>query len=252
MKYIIANWKIKLSPSQEIALAQKAASLNINQEKVTVSLNPSFLSLLEVSKIIKNTSIKLGAQDCFWEDSGAYTGEVSPRHLKEIGCENVLVGHSERRAYLGESSTIVNKKIRAIVDVELCPVLCVGESAEQRRSGSKDHIIRRQVELGLHNINLTGSQKLIVAYEPIWAIGTGRPAMISDITYMHQVIYQALIDLFAKSLVENNTFILYGGSVDSSNIAEFFKQDLIDGVLVGGASLKIDEFTKIVEITNNL
>ena len=252
MKYIIANWKIKLSPSQEIVLAQKAAGLNINQEKIIVSLNPSFLSLSEISKIIKNTAIELGAQDCFWEDSGAYTGEVSPHHLKEIGCKNVLIGHSERRAYLGESNTMVNKKIRAIVDEELTPVLCVGESAEQRRSGSKDHIVRRQVELGLHNINLTGSQKLIIAYEPVWAIGTGRPALVSDITYMHQVIYQTLIDLFARSLVENNTFILYGGSVDSSNIAEFLKQDLIDGVLVGSASVKIDEFTKIIEIANSL
>lgn len=252
MKHLIANWKIKLSPKDEIELAQKVSKINFDPNKVKISLNPSFLSLLKIAEIIKNTEFEIGAQDCFWEDSGAYTGEISPEHLKEIGCQNVIIGHSERRAYIGESDTMINKKIRAIIDCQLTPVLCVGEGADERQSGSKDHIVRRQVELGLHNINVVGYQKLLIAYEPIWAIGTGNPANISDITYMHQVIYQTLIDLFPKSIVQNNTFVLYGGSVNSSNAGSFLQEELIDGVLIGGASLKIDEFAKIIQIADSL
>ncbi|MFH1713000.1 MAG: triose-phosphate isomerase [Candidatus Jacksonbacteria bacterium] len=252
MKYLIANWKMKLSPMDEIELAQNVSKINFDANKITISLNPSFLSLAKIAEIIKNTGFETGAQDCFWEDSGAFTGEISPQFLRDIGCQNVIIGHSERRDHIGESDTIINKKIRAIIDCGLTPILCVGESAEQKHSGSKDHIVRRQVELGLHNINLVGFQKLMIAYEPIWAIGTGRPADISDITYMHQVIYQTLIDLFPKSIVQNNTFVLYGGSVDPSNAGSFLRKELIDGVLIGGASLKIDEFTKIIQIADSL
>ena len=252
MKHLIANWKMKLSPLDEIELALKVGKINFDPNKVKISLNPSFLSLIRIGEIVKKTSVELGAQDCFWEDKGAFTGEISPQYLRDICCQNVIIGHSERRAYLGESDTMINKKIRTIIDCGLTPVLCVGESAEQRHSGSRDHIVRRQVELGLHNINIVGYQKLLIAYEPIWAIGTGQPANISDIIYMHQVIYQTLIDLFPKSIVQNNTFVLYGGSVDSSNAGSFLREELIDGVLIGGASLIIDEFAKIIQIADSL
>jgi len=252
MKYLIANWKMKLSPKQEKKIALKLANIKIDTKKINISINPQTSSLQTIAKIFKKTDYNLGAQNCFWQESGAYTGETSPKFLKKIGCQNVIIGHSERRQYLGETNTMINKKIHKLIDLELTPILCVGESAEERRSGSKDHVLRRQVELGLKNIEIVGNQKIIIAYEPIWAIGSGQSASVTDIIYMHQVIYQTLIDLFAKSAVENNTYILYGGSVNAKNIKRLLKEEMIDGVLIGSAALKIKEFAKIIKIANSL
>lgn len=252
MKYLIANWKMKLAPEQEINLADKLKLIKFDPAKVYVSLNPSFLSLLYGAGLLKESGIALGAQDCFWEDAGAYTGEISPEHLKGLGCQNVIVGHSERRQFLGESDLMINKKIQRVVDNQLMPILCVGESKDERDTGNKDHLIRRQVELGLRNLSVTGRQKILIAYEPIWAIGTGNSATPADVVYMHEVIYSALRDIFPDGIVKDNIFVLYGGSVDAENIASLLSAPLIDGVLVGGASLNFDELAKMINIANHI
>lgn len=247
MKYIIANWKMKLLPQQERLLANELVRHPIRAQNLHVSLNPSFLSLSDIIDLTRKGPYVVGAQDCFFEDSGAYTGEVSPRALRDMGCENIILGHSERRSYLGEGETIINKKVHAVLENHLIPVLCVGESKEARESGSQDHIVRRQVELCLRNIMLVGTQKLLIAYEPVWAIGTGVPAAVKDIVFMHQVIYHTLLDIFPKSIVANNVFVLYGGSVDAENISSFLKEDVIDGALVGSASINAKQFIALLE-----
>lgn len=247
MRYLIANWKMKLSPQDELALARSAAKHVFDPSKLTVILAPTFLSLQKIHATLKTSPILLAAQDCFWEDAGAYTGEISPSYLSSIGCTHVIVGHSERRTYLAETGEIVNAKIRAAIDAMLIPVLCVGESAEERRSGAKDHIVRRQIETALMDVELINTQKLLIAYEPVWAIGTGHAAKTEEIVYMHQVIRQALIDAFPREIVLNNTAILYGGSVDGGNISEFFKDEMVGGALVGSASIKAEEFFTVID-----
>ena len=248
MKYIFGNWKMKLSPQDEMTLARKLSGLSFDQQRVIVTICPTFASLIPVAQSIKNLPIALGAQDCFYEDSGAFTGEISPYALKHIGCEYVIIGHSERRQYLGETDAIINKKVHAAINNMLIPVLCVGETKDQRESGSKDHIVRRQVELALEKVKIIEGSALFIAYEPVWAIGTGNPASIPEITYMHNVIYQTMIDVLSVSVASHNTHILYGGSVDETNTGELLKEEMIHGVLVGGASVKYEEFKKMVEI----
>lgn len=248
MKYLIANWKMKLAPRDELALAKKVAKMSFDPAHLSVILVPTFLSMERISAAIKNTPILLGSQNCFWENSGAYTGEISPAHLKSVGCTHIIIGHSERRIYLLEKPEEVNKKIRAAIDEMLIPILCVGESEEERGSGAKDHIVRRQVETALVGVELVGNQELLIAYEPVWAIGTGHAASPTDVVYMHQVIRQALIDTFPSEIVERNIAILYGGSVDSKNIEEFCKESEVHGALVGSASIEAEEFAKIVSI----
>ncbi|MBI4359949.1 MAG: triose-phosphate isomerase [Candidatus Jacksonbacteria bacterium] len=254
MKYLIANWKMKLSPQDELALAKRIAKHVFDPNKLTVILAPTFLTLERIHAAIKTTPVLLAAQDCFWEDSGAYTGEISPSYLSSIGCTHVIIGHSERRIYLSETPKNINAKIIAVVDALLTPILCVGESAEERISGAKDHIVRRQIESALENVELVGGsayragrQKLIIAYEPVWAIGTGHAAKAEEIVYMHQVIRQALIDIFPREVVDNNTAIFYGGSVDNKNIGEFIKEEIVQGALVGSASTKADEFFAVID-----
>lgn len=252
MKYLIANWKIKLSIAEELALARSLVSLTFADASATVGIAPNFLTFREVVKIVKDTPLLAGAQDCFWEDAGAFTGGISPRELERAGCKFVIVGHSERRMNFQESDEIINKKIRAVCANEMIPILCVGESRDHRQSGNKDHIVRRQIELGLEGVHLVGSHKLFIAYEPIWAIGTGIPADVSEVEYMHRVIYQSLIDIFPRGIVGKNTAILYGGSVDETNIEQFLENPNIDGALIGSASIEFNKFRSIIARANGL
>ncbi|HCA67614.1 MAG: triose-phosphate isomerase [Candidatus Jacksonbacteria bacterium RIFOXYA2_FULL_44_7] len=246
MKYLIANWKMKLAPRDEFALAKEIAQMTFSSTKLSLILAPSFLSMERISLTLKNTPILLASQNCFWENSGAYTGETSPAYLKSLGCSHVIIGHSERRIYLFETPENINKKVRSVIDEMLVPILCVGESMEERRSGAKDHIVRRQIETALEKVELVGNQKLIIAYEPVWAIGTGHAAKVSEVLYMLRVIHQALIDTFPRAVCEENTAILYGGSVDSENINEFCEENEIQGALIGSSSIKAKEFNKIL------
>ena len=211
-------------------------------------LCPPFISLTTVRDLIKGTSIKLGAQNMYYERSGAYTGEISPVMLSGL-CEYVILGHSERRAHFAESDQIVNKKMQAALSLHITPILCVGETLEQNEAGETIDVVTRQIKAAFDGIE--SPQDAVIAYEPIWAIGTGKAARGDQANAIHKVIRSVVAQLYDDSVAQNIR-IQYGGSVTSSNVAEFMGQPEIDGALVGGASLKAAEFVGIVEQTSKL
>lgn len=242
---IIANWKMKLSLAESADLAQEIKKDLDTENEIVIC--PSFISLLEVGKILKKSKIKLGAQNCFWESEGAYTGEVSAKQLKESGCEFVILGHSERRQYLKETDEMVHKKIRVALNFGLTPIVCVGETFEQRQDGAKDYVLIQQTIKAFEGIEIDSDQQIIIAYEPVWVIGSGQAVEPKEAVSAHQVIRQSLFDLFPAVLVENNFRIIYGGSVDSSNVSDFTRLENTAGVLVGGASLKAKDFLALIQ-----
>ena len=247
-KIIIANWKMKLSLAETLELAEKMRDKFKGIKSGEAVVCPNFISLLEVGKIFRGGVIKLGAQNVFWEDKGAYTGEVSPSMLKDAGCEYVIVGHSERRKYLLENYEMIHQKFKAALNVEgLTPIVCIGEEAEERKTDRRDFVLVDQLQQALGGINLLGDQQVIVAYEPIWAIGSGVAIEPEEAEYAHKIIKIALRDMFGMKIVENNFRIIYGGSISSKNIKEFANLEGVDGFLVGGASLDAGEFYKIVK-----
>jgi triosephosphate isomerase len=245
---IAGNWKMntKLEEAENLVRAMSAELNHIeNVEKV---LCPPFISLASIKELIKGTSIMLGAQNMYFEDKGAYTGEISPLMLTGL-CDFVILGHSERRQYFAETDAIINRKVKKALEFGVKPILCVGESLEDKEAGRTEQKINRQVNAGLAGINPTS--RLVIAYEPIWAIGTGRAA-----TGKQANTTISLIRTIVANLWDNKTAktvrILYGGSVTSSNIAEFIAETDIDGALVGGASLKAEEFVSIVRQTASI
>jgi len=242
---VIANWKMKLGLSESVALAK--AVRRIGSKDIELVICPSFISLTEAAKVLKGSQIKLGAQDCFWEAEGAFTGEVSAGYLKEVGGEFVILGHSERRQYLGETDGMVHRKVKMALMANLIPILCVGETFDQRQQGATDYVLIQQVTKALEGAPVGLEQRLIIAYEPVWVIGSGQAINPEQAATAHQVIRQTLFDLFPASLVKSNFAVIYGGSVDGANVASFTGLDNTAGVLVGGASLKIDKFTAIIK-----
>ncbi|TSC95944.1 MAG: triosephosphate isomerase (TIM) [Parcubacteria group bacterium Athens1014_10] len=243
----IANWKMNLGLKETVILIkQLLGGLKKIKNNLEIVICPSFTVLSEASKLLKKGNIKLGSQDVFWEEKGAYTGNISPKMLKEIGCEYVIIGHSERRQYLGETDEMAHQKIKAAIKEGLIPILCVGETFEERQEGQKDYIIIKQVTKALEGISLSRGQKIIIAYEPVWVIGSGQAVKPEEAEYTNQIIKQSLIDLYPRDIVEQNFRIIYGGSVDSSVIKSFVERSVIDGVLVGGASLKTKDFIKMI------
>ncbi len=214
----------------------------------TVLICPPFTSLETAVEASKGSNIKIGAQNIYWEDEGAFTGEVSPLMLKSLGVGYCLVGHSERRQYFGETDLSVNKKVKAALKHGLTPVLCVGESLRERESGISKEVCRRQVETGLKEVTIARGEELVVAYEPIWAIGTGKTATAKDAQAVIGYIRQVLAELFGNTIAEAIA-IQYGGSVKPENIGELMAQPDIDGALVGGASLKAESFGAIVNFS---
>ena len=239
---IAGNWKMNndVEESLKLAKALKTSDLDNN---VDVLVCPPFTSLYAIVDELKNTSIKIGAQNMHFEDSGAFTGEVSPAMLKNMGVEYVIIGHSERRQYFGETDLIINKKIKAALKYGLKPILCIGESLEQREIGIEQETVRNQLVNDLDCIR--DCSEIVIAYEPIWAIGTGKTATSQQANEMSSYIRKVLSDIFTKENADN-MIIQYGGSVKASNAYEILNQSDIDGALVGGASLKADEFIKIV------
>lgn len=209
---------------------------------------PPFIFLVTISELLKNTSIKLGAQNMHFEDKGAYTGEISPIMLTGI-CQFVILGHSERRQYFGETDDIVNRKVKKAISYNLNPILCVGESLEDNEARETEQVLTRQIKAGLDNVVPT--TRLVIAYEPIWAIGTGKAATSREAGHTIAFIRVLLSDIWGKE-ISQKVRILYGGSVTSSNIADFVSEPEIDGALVGGASLKAQEFVSIVKQTANI
>jgi len=250
-KIIIANWKMNLSLAETMALAKKFKEEFFGFDQGEVAVCPSSLYLSEVAKALKGSKLKLGAQNVFWEDKGAYTGEISADMLTEIGCQYVIIGHSERRKYLFENYEMIHKKVRAVLETEkLIPVVCIGETIEEKESDKRDFVLVEQLQQALSGIDVFGDQQIIVAYEPIWAIGTGTAIEPSEAEYAHKIIRLALNDMFGIQVIVKNFKIIYGGSINSKNVKEFTDLEDMNGLLVGGASLKADEFFKVVkEIT---
>ena len=245
---ISGNWKMntKLEEAENLVRAMVAELDSIdNVEKV---LCPPFISLAAIKELIKGTSTKLGAQNMYFEDKGAYTGEISPIMLTDL-CDFVILGHSERRQYFAETDELINKKVKKALESGLKPILCVGESLEDNEAGKTEQKITRQVNAGLAGISPTS--QLVIAYEPIWAIGTGKAATGKQANATISLIRSIVANLWDKETAQA-VRLLYGGSVTSSNIAEFIAEADVDGALVGGASLKADEFVSIVRQTANL
>jgi triosephosphate isomerase len=245
---IAGNWKMntKLEEAENLVRAMLAELNSIDSvEKV---LCPPFISLAAIKELIKGTSIMLGAQNMHFEDKGAYTGEISPLMLVDL-CDFVILGHSERRQYFAETDEIINKKVKRALESGVKPILCVGETLEDNEAGKTEQKITRQVNAGLGGINPTS--QLVIAYEPIWAIGTGRAATGKQANATISLIRSILANIWNKEIAKAIR-ILYGGSVISNNVAEFITEADIDGALVGGASLKADEFVSIVRQTASL
>ncbi len=244
--FVAGNWKMNKTVEQARSLV--ADMLPGLQSVTTVDrvLCPPYISLVPISAMLTGTGVGLGAQNLFWEAKGAFTGEVSPEMVKEF-CAYVILGHSERRAYFGETDETVNKKVMAAYEIGLTPIVCVGETLEENEDGKTAEVVTRQIKHGLRNLSEERARALVVAYEPIWAIGTGRAASGEGANkVLADYIRPALAELYGSD-VANAIRILYGGSVTGANAAEFFSQSEIDGALVGGASLKPADFVKIVE-----
>jgi triosephosphate isomerase len=248
--FIAGNWKMNTTVTEAEELVYEMLDTLDRTEGVEKVLCPPFVSLIAINMMLQDSSIKLGAQNMYFETAGAYTGEISPLMLREL-CEFVILGHSERRWYFGESDEIVNKKVKIALANNLKPILCVGERLEENEAGKTEEIINRQVTAALGGIEpgvLSIAKNLVIAYEPVWAIGTGRAASGEQAAATIQSIRDVLAKLWNKGIAQDLR-ILYGGSVTSQNIAEFISQPEIDGALVGGASLKAEEFVSIAEQT---
>lgn len=243
---IIANWKMKLLQSESIALAKKIVKASAKYKDAEIVLCPSFVSIAAVAEIIKPSKIILGAQDCFWEEQGAFTGEISPKSLKEIGVRYVIVGHSERRQNFLETDDMAHKKIRLLMTIDMIPVLCVGETFEERQEGLKDVVVTRQLHGALNGIWFNKIDRLVIAYEPVWVIGSGQDVEPQEIEHTHQIIKQTLYDMFPDKVVDEQIKIIYGGSVDPENISAYIALPNVQGVLVGTASLDAMLFSAII------
>lgn len=234
---IVANWKMYLSPKDSAELFKIAA------QKSGAVICPSFIVLNQLIILAKKSGVGLGAQDCFWENRGAYTGEISPLDLKELGCEYVIVGHSERRGYFKETDEMIGKKVKAALAIGLTPILCVGENESERKKGKAGARVVEQLKKALARLGkLSAGQGIIIAYEPIWAIGTGKACDPKEAVETHKLIKNKVDKLVGVK----NVRVLYGGSVDDKNIASYLENAEIDGALVGGASAKKDIFISLL------
>ena len=243
-KIIAGNWKMNMLPNEAIQFIEELAPLVKDTENEVILCVP-YIDLFYALLTAQNTNIKIGAQNMHFEEKGAYTGEVSGEMLKSIHVEYVIIGHSERRQYFGETDETVNKKIKVAFQNALKPIVCVGETLEQREAGETNRIITNQVELALQGLTKEQVEKTIIAYEPIWAIGTGKTATKEDANNSIKAIRNKIAEIYGQT-VADGVIIQYGGSVKASNAKELFEMSDIDGGLVGGASLKAEEFSKIV------
>lgn len=248
-KIIIANWKMKLSLNESLKLARKVKEKFKNFKNKEVVICPSFIVIDEVARILKDTNIKVGAQDVFWEESGSFTGEISPTMLVEAGCKYAIIGHSERRKYLLLNYEMIHKTVKEVLNVEnLIPIVCIGEEGKDRKTDKRDFVLTEQLQQALGGISIMKNQQIIIAYEPIWAIGSGVAIEPSEAEYAHKIIKLTLNNMFGMKTVSNNFLIIYGGSISSKNVSNFKKIENIDGLLVGGSSLDINEFFKIAKV----
>ncbi len=241
---IAGNWKMNMSPSEGAAFA-KALAEAVKDASVRVVVAPPFVTISSVVSAVKGSVIEVGAQNMSDQLSGAYTGEVSAPMLKESGVSIVILGHSERRALYGETDAFINRKVKLALEQDLDVILCVGETLEEREAGKLEEVLKRQVVEGLRDISAQSMARIIVAYEPVWAIGTGKTATPDDANSAHAFIRSEIEKLYGKSVAES-LIIQYGGSVKPSNVKDLMAMEHIDGALVGGASLSVEQFAPIV------
>jgi triosephosphate isomerase len=247
---VAGNWKMNKTVAEARELVSKMIAQLREIKNVEKILCPTFIAIPALSAMLEGSDIGLGAQNLHWESKGAFTGEIAPGLVKEF-CSYVIIGHSERRTYFGETDETVNRKVSAAMKVNLIPIVCVGETLDQYEAGLTSEVVRRQIKFGLAGIDpmdVARVRRIIVAYEPVWAIGTGKASSGENANgVIAQVIRPALSDLFGEDIAQSIR-VQYGGSVTASNATEFFMQPEIDGALVGGASLKADEFVAITKI----
>lgn len=243
---LAGNWKMHKTVTEAVALAQELGKLTADAKDVDIVVCPTFTSLFVVREALSGTNIKLGAQNMHWEKQGAFTGEISPGMLKDVGCQYVIIGHSERRQYFAETDQSVNHKLKAAFANEITPIFCVGETLEQRESGTTEAVVCDQVRAGLAGLSAEQVASMVIAYEPIWAIGTGRTASADDANAVCRFIRITVAKLFGQDSADK-VRIQYGGSVKADNIAELMAKSDIDGALVGGAALDAVGFSKIVK-----
>jgi triosephosphate isomerase len=242
---IAGNWKMYKTSSEARETAARLVDLAADVDDVDIMIAPTFTALESVSNVTKNSRVSVGGQDLFWEKEGAYTGQISADMLVGVGCQYVIIGHSERRQYFGETDETVNKKIKAAITAGLKPVMCVGETEAERESGQTFSVLDKQLKFGLNEYFVKDLSGLVIAYEPVWAIGTGKTATEEQAQEAHQYIRSLIQELFGDTL-SGSMRILYGGSVKPANIAGLMAMADIDGALVGGASLDAESFSQII------
>jgi triosephosphate isomerase (TIM) len=246
--FVAGNWKLNTDSRSSVELAKAVATgaAGLAGQEVTVAVLPPFVYLPSVVKTVSSSGVAVGAQDVYFEPKGAFTGEISPAMLKDVGCVYVLCGHSERRHVIGETDELVGRKVTAAIGGGLLPILCVGELLEERDAGTTEEVVARQLRTGLAGLNGDKMSAVTIAYEPVWAIGTGRTATPQQAQDVHAFVRNLLSGLYGAPVAQEAR-ILYGGSAKADNARELMAQEDVDGLLVGGASLKADEFVKIIQ-----
>ncbi|MDA8142197.1 MAG: triose-phosphate isomerase [Desulfobacteraceae bacterium] len=242
---IAGNWKMHKTGDEAVAAAKQLKPLVAGAKDVEVMIAPPFTALYQVSTEIKGSAIGLGAQNVHWEPHGAYTGEIAPNMLLAAGCMYVIIGHSERRQFFGDTDQTINRKIRAAISVGLAPIFCIGETEAERDSGKTFYVLDKQIRNGLEGFVLQDLQALVIAYEPVWAIGTGKTATKEQAQEVHAHVRRRLAEMVGQGFADQLR-ILYGGSVKPSNIKELMAMPDVDGALVGGASLDPVTFSQLV------
>jgi len=243
---IAGNWKMYKNETEAFELGTDLRKRFVDVSSVKIVLCPPFTALFSVKKAIGDSNLFLGAQNMHWEEEGAYTGEISPNMLLSAGCSFVILGHSERRMHFEETDQMINKKLRKAIEVGLVPIVCVGEKLEQREKGKTEEVVEKQIQGAFEGLSENEAEKIVIAYEPVWAIGTGKTATPKQVGEVHRFIREKLGALYNRETAERID-ILYGGSVKPENSKELLAEKDIDGALVGGASLKADSFEKIVK-----
>ena len=247
---VAANWKMYKTPKEGFSFVCEISNLLLDKEKPTIIFCPSFTSLFHINKNLSDSGIELGSQNVYFEPEGAFTGETSVRMLKNCGVSYVIIGHSERRHIFNENNTSLNKKLHAVLDNGLIPIFCIGETLNDRNTGYTKTKLKEQLTKGLDGVKGLLMDRIVIAYEPVWAIGSGVNAKPKQVEDTHLQIKELLTELFATELVKQIP-ILYGGSVKPENAKKLIEVEGVDGFLIGGSSLKLESLYKIIEIVNN-
>jgi len=246
---IAGNWKMYKNNSEAVATLTELKNLTKDVNNVDIVIGAPFTCLSDAVKAVAGSNVKIAAENVYPKIEGAYTGEISPKMLKDIGVEYVILGHSERREYFKESDEFINQKVKAVLEIGMKPILCIGEKLEERESGKTLTVLSKQIKGGLADLSKEAAEKVIIAYEPVWAIGTGKTATPEMAEETHKAIRNVLTEMFGKDVADKMT-IQYGGSMKPENAKDLLSQEDIDGGLVGGASLKADSFFEIIKAGN--